>query len=561
MRIALATVALLLVPARASDARSISSELLPRHPQSESSVVEIAAAYDSAECRAKVAELHSTGWQNVNPSNKAGLDRGQGAAWVHTATDANDVIYVANQKAASTFMYKEIDGLFSATKPYDHLYAPYGWSNPTDDFPPQGAVTAAETASCQHGILHELEASYQAETDGAAFACCPASCGSCSGGGCETRPGGSSQCCAYGLAESNEKCRDSTSVACIVPGGEAEAFARESKQGTSTAAETASCQHGILHELEPSYQAKTDGAAFACCPASCRSCSGGGCETRPGGSSLCCAYGLAEVNEKCQDSTSVACIVPGGQAEAFARESKERNSPFVFTVVRDPIKTAIDAYLEIGRRSFLDDVEEISLRSNPGSSSMRAAIYGNVSRSYDAWRRHDVLEKTLRASEPMELPPRHDVGTGGPEDARRQARARKATWWRDVDCDSPKAATDRFRLFLDSLEARDDCGRQAYHVYPQAMKVNVVTRSEASGGFGFSAIVKLEALEAGLAQVAQLAHTSPPVMPPPSKKEEHTTDVDKCSQLQLDEGLTRRLCKLYAADFVCFGYELPEVCR
>ena len=468
MRIALATVALLLVPARASDARSTSSELLPRHPQSESSVVEIAAAYDSAECRAKVAELHSTGWQNVNPSNKAGLDRGQGAAWVHTATDANDVIYVANQKAASTFMYKEIDGLFSATKPYDHLYAPYGWSNPTDDFPPQGAVTAAETASCQHGILHELEASYQAETDGAAFACCPASCGSCSGGGCETRPGGSSQCCAYGLAE---------------------------------------------------------------------------------------------VNEKCQDSTSVACIVPGGQAEAFARESKERNSPFVFTVVRDPIKTAIDAYLEIGRRSFLDDVEEISLRSNPGSSSMRAAIYGNVSRSYDAWRRHDVLEKTLRASEPMELPPRHDVGTGGPEDARRQARARKATWWRDVDCDSPKAATDRFRLFLDSLEARDDCGRQAYHVYPQAMKVNVVTRSEASGGFGFSAIVKLEALEAGLAQVAQLAHTSPPVMPPPSKKEEHTTDVDKCSQLQLDEGLTRRLCKLYAADFVCFGYELPEVCR
>ena len=89
------------------------------------------------------------------------------------------------------------------------------------------------------------------------------------------------------------------------------------------------------------------------------------------------------------------------------------------------------------------------------------------------------------------------------------------------------------------------------------MKVNVVTRSEAR----FGAIVKLEALEAGLAQVAELAHTAPPVLPPPSEKEEHTTDVDKCSQLQLDGELTRRLCKLYAADFVCFGYELPAVCR
>ena len=457
----LATWALLLVPAGASsDARSTSSGLLlPRHLQSEPSVVEIARAYDSAECRAKVAELHSTGtgWQHVNPSNRAGLDRGQGAAWVHTANDANDLIYVANQKAASTYMYKELDGLFSATKPYDHLYAPYEWSNPSDDFPPQGTSTAAETGSCQHGILHELEASYKAETDDAAFACCPVSCGSCSGGGCETRPGGTSQCCAYGLAEANEKCRD---------------------------------------------------------------------------------------------STSVACIVPGGQAEAFARASKERNAPFVFTVVRDPIKTAIDAYLEIGRRAFLDDVEELSLRSDPGSSSTRAAIYKNVSRSYDAWRRR-------RHEETMELPTRHDDGTGRPEDARREARSRKASWWRDVDCDSPEAATERFSLFLDSLEARDDCGRQAYHVYPQAMKVNVVTRSEAR----FGAIVKLEALEAGLAQVAELAHTAPPVLPPPSEKEEHTTDVDKCSQLQLDGELTRRLCKLYAADFVCFGYELPAVCR
>ena len=259
---------------------------------------------------------------------------------------------------------------------------------------PTTTIAAAETGSCQQGILFELEASHQAATDGAAFACCPASCGSCSGGGCENRPGGMSQCCAYMLVAANEKCRDSTSVACIVPGGQAEAKVyaskveepkvRESKveepkvekpkveaptvrepkveepmvtepeiepeieepepeieiepeideteiepvstaspQEKSTVAENGSCQHGILHELEPTYHAATDGAAFACCPAACGSCSGGGCEDRPGGMSQCCAYGLAEANEKCQDPTSVACIVPGGQAEEFARERKK----------------------------------------------------------------------------------------------------------------------------------------------------------------------------------------------------------------------------------------------
>jgi hypothetical protein len=276
---------------------------------------------------------------------------------------------------------------------------------------PTTTSAAAETGSCQQGILFELEASHQATTDGAAFACCPASCGSCSGGGCENRPGGMSQCCAYMLVAANEKCRDSTSVACIVPGGRAEANVYASKveepkvrepkvrepkvrepkvrepkieeptvtepeiepdieiepeideteidpdieiepeidetetepeieiepeideteiepasaspQETSTVAETGSCQHGIIHELEPTYHTATDGAAFACCPASCGSCSGGGCENRPGGTSQCCAYGLAEANEKCRDSTSVACIVPGGRAEEFARERKK----------------------------------------------------------------------------------------------------------------------------------------------------------------------------------------------------------------------------------------------
>ena len=210
---------------------------------------------------------------------------------------------------------------------------------------------------CQHGIPHKLDAADQIATDGGAFACCPASCGACSGAKCEDRPGGMSQCCAYGLVAANEQCRDSTSVACIVPGVNpqaraeakaeteikaaakaearaeryAEKKAKEAKElmdsdlpvarldkagETSEAGEEASakkkdlpgrhllaldgfCSSGISTRLAAEYVAATAGGAFACCPKSCGACGGGGCEDLPGGTKECCAYGLVEANERC----------------------------------------------------------------------------------------------------------------------------------------------------------------------------------------------------------------------------------------------------------------------
>ena len=77
----------------------------------------------------------------------------------------------------------------------------------------------AEGAQCQHGIKRHLNSAQQlaaGSLPSGSFACCPAACGQCGGGGCEDKPGGSLQCCVYGLVASNQVCQNATSVACLV---------------------------------------------------------------------------------------------------------------------------------------------------------------------------------------------------------------------------------------------------------------------------------------------------------------------------------------------------------
>ena len=131
--------------------------------------------------------------------------------------------------------------------------------------------------------------------------------------------------------------------------------------------------------------------------------------------------------------------------------------------------------------------------------------------------------------------------------------------WRRVTCETTEKARQGFSAYLDALQARprQDVGGIGYHAYPQAMKVNIVTRAAPR----FDAIVKLEELSAGLERVGTLAGTPPVVVPPPTKTEAHSNDRLACARFGIGAELTRRLCKLYAVDFECFGYELPEVCR
>ena len=131
--------------------------------------------------------------------------------------------------------------------------------------------------------------------------------------------------------------------------------------------------------------------------------------------------------------------------------------------------------------------------------------------------------------------------------------------WRRATCETTEKARQKFSLYLDALQARprQDCGGIGYHAYPQAMKVNIVTRTAPR----FDAIVKLEELSAGLERVGALAGTPAVTVPPPTKTEAHSNDRLACASFGIGAKLTRRLCKLYAVDFECFGYELPEACR
>ena len=130
--------------------------------------------------------------------------------------------------------------------------------------------------------------------------------------------------------------------------------------------------------------------------------------------------------------------------------------------------------------------------------------------------------------------------------------------WRRATCETTEKARQKFSLYLDALQARprQDVGGIGYHAYPQAMKVNIVTRAAPR----FDAIVKLEELSAGLERVGELAGTPAVIVPPPTKTEAHSNDRLACASFGIGAKLTRRLCKLYAVDFECFGYELPKVC-
>ena len=126
----------------------------------------------------------------------------------------------------------------------------------TEPAPVTPAAAEAEAGDsdepCQHGIPHKLDAADQIATEGGAFACCPASCGACSGAKCEDRPGGMSQCCAYGLVAANEQCRDSTSVACIVPGvnPQAKAEAKAEKEIRAAARAEARAEREALKKAK-----------------------------------------------------------------------------------------------------------------------------------------------------------------------------------------------------------------------------------------------------------------------------------------------------------------------
>ena len=207
----------------------------------------------------------------------------------------------------------------------------------------------------------------------------------------------------------------------------------------------------------------------------------------------------------------------------------------VHTAVRDPIATAMDAYLEVTRRSP-DGVPWISAQAEAD------------------YERHAQLAsaQALRSA-------------GGAGNASQYAAYEDAfnLKWRGMHCSGPRDALQKFLGYLDALEARSPMGSQGFHVFPQALKIDFVLRAPA-----YNAIAKVEDLKAGMERIAAAAGVPTPSLPHSTGKERHTNAGMACAKFDLmtsDEPLAkevlRRLCKIYAADYTCFGYELPEACQ
>ena len=209
------------------------------------------------------------------------------------------------------------------------------------------------------------------------------------------------------------------------------------------------------------------------------------------------------------------------------------------TAVRDPIATAVDAYLEITRRSP-DGVPWISAQAEAD------------------YTRHAQLASAQALR-------REGAGAAHGGNASQYAAYEDAfnLKWRGMHCDGPRDALRKFLAYLDALEARSPMGSQGFHVFPQALKIDFVLRAPA-----FDAIAKVEDLKAGMERIAAAAGVPAPTLPHSTSKERHTNSHMGCgkfdlltSEEPLAKDVLRRLCKIYAADYTCFGYELPEACR
>lgn len=112
--------------------------------------------------------------------------------------------------------------------------------------------------------------------DPSGLKCCAASCGQCGGTGCEMRSGGAEMCCGDNLAAADETCGE---PACVFRTNPLEAQAR---------AKACESVGGI-----------SDPSGLACCPASCGTCGGTDCTSRPGGAESCCGDNIDEANDVC----------------------------------------------------------------------------------------------------------------------------------------------------------------------------------------------------------------------------------------------------------------------
>ncbi len=119
--------------------------------------------------------------------------------------------------------------------------------------------------------------------------CCASSCEACGGEGCDYFTGGASNCCRGDILSAGHTCGGGINAPCVLPietGGDS-STPTPSPVPDMTAEQVCNDVGGIIS------------GTSACCPESCGSCGGEGCDARTGGASNCCAGHIEAAGIQC----------------------------------------------------------------------------------------------------------------------------------------------------------------------------------------------------------------------------------------------------------------------
>lgn len=177
---------------------------------------------------------------------------------------------------------------------------------------------------------------------------------------------------------------------------------------------------------------------------------------------------------------------------------------FTFTVARDPIATAVDAYLEVDER-----------------------LWG--------------FSQNSTSSVPV---PR----------------------FLSMPCGNAEEAKARYLTFLDEARRGEPLGSEFFHAFPQALKVDVALRPARSFD-AVGVLEHLNASMQEIRALVGLARAPLPEETDEESHsntdEDHAVDsVSDCSTNldQSDPDVQQAACELYRVDYECFGYDLPAAC-
>lgn len=128
------------------------------------------------------------------------------------------------------------------------------------------------------------------------------------------------------------------------------------------------------------------------------------------------------------------------------------------------------------------------------------------------------------------------------------------------------ASTRRFDAFLEDLVHARPLGYSVHHVYPQALKINVHGAVEGSGTnrpLAFSAIGRVESLASDVLDIArQYGAVDSPALPVAVAAHVHSHSADPCRNIEMTRSIMHKLCFLYAVDYACFPvYRHPVGCQ